>query len=77
MQRYSIIHDKLPREVLLLKSYPCIYGKCTFCNYILDNSLSLAEIEDANDSVIAQLTGQYGVVEILIRGQSLNYHLQY
>lgn len=68
MQRYSIIHDKLPREVLLLKSFPCIYGKCTFCNYILDNSVSLVEIEDANDKVIAQITGQYGVIEVLNSG---------
>lgn len=68
MQRYSIIHDKIPREILLLKSFPCLYGKCTFCNYILDNSISLQEIEEANNQVIEQLTGKYGVAEILNSG---------
>ncbi|MEN9947060.1 MAG: hypothetical protein RLZZ293_1446 [Pseudomonadota bacterium] len=68
MQRYSLVKDKIPREVLLLKSYPCLYGKCSFCNYILDNSTSLAEIEATNYAVIEQLTGEFGVVEVLNSG---------
>lgn len=68
MQRYSIVDTKIPREILLLKSFPCLYGKCSFCNYILDNSVNLTEIEDANFTVIQQLTGKYGVVEILNSG---------
>lgn len=68
MQRYSIIHDKLPREVVLLKSYPCLYGKCSFCNYIEDNSTSLREIEATNFEVLDQITAQYGVLEVLNSG---------
>jgi hypothetical protein len=68
MQRYSVITNKIPREILLLKSFPCLYGKCSFCNYILDNSISLEEIESANATVIQQITGQFGVVEILNSG---------
>lgn len=68
MQRYSVIHDKLPREVLLLKSLPCIYGKCTFCDYILDNSLDLKQIAKINKVELAKITGIYGVVEILNSG---------
>ena len=35
--RYSKIVKKNPREIVLLKGKPCIYGKCNFCNYIEDN----------------------------------------
>lgn len=69
MQRYNIIHDKIPREILLLKSLPCIYsGKCKFCNYVLDNSTNLDEIKEINDEIINKITGQYGVVEIINSG---------
>ena len=36
MERYNKITDKNQREILLLKSFACSYGKCAFCNYILD-----------------------------------------
>lgn len=68
MQRYSIIEHKIPREILLLKSFPCLYGKCSFCNYILDNSLDLKEIEETNYAVIEQISGKFGMVEILNSG---------
>ena len=28
--RYNKITDKHPREIVLIKSYPCKYGKCSF-----------------------------------------------
>jgi len=69
MQRYSKIYKKIPREILLLKSLPCIYsGKCTFCNYVLDNSRDLNEIRMINTEVIQQITGEFGVVEIINSG---------
>jgi hypothetical protein len=68
MQRYSIIDEKLPREVVLLKSYPCLYGKCSFCNYIEDNSTSIHEIEETNFTVLESITGKYGVIEVLNSG---------
>ena len=69
MKRYNIIHDKIPREILLLKSLPCIYsGKCKFCNYVLDNSSNLDEIRQINDEILNEITGEYGVVEIINSG---------
>ncbi len=68
MQRYSIIHDKLPREVVLLKSYPCLYGKCSFCNYIEDNSIDINEIEQTNFAVLDNINGNYGILEVLNSG---------
>jgi hypothetical protein len=69
MQRYNKIYDKIPREILLLKSLPCIYsGKCSFCNYILDNSTDINEIRQVNDEFITMITGEFGVVEIINSG---------
>ena len=42
--RYSKILEKNQREIVLLKSFPCSYGKCSFCNYINDNSLNEDEM---------------------------------
>jgi len=30
--RYSKVEGKFQREIVLLKSFPCAYGKCSFCN---------------------------------------------
>lgn len=68
MQRYNKILDKNPREILLLKSLPCVFGKCTFCNYILDNSTDLNEIEQVNTEVINTIDGEFGIVEIINSG---------
>ena len=68
MQRYSNIYKKIPREILLLKSLPCLYGKCSFCNYILDNSTNLDEIKKTNTEIINLITGKFGVVEIINSG---------
>lgn len=44
MIRYSKVLEKNIREIVLLKSFPCDYSKCAFCNYILDNSNDEDEI---------------------------------
>lgn len=50
MDRYSKITNvhMYKREIVLLKSRPCAYGKCTFCDYILDNSRNIDEINAVN-----------------------------
>ena len=68
MQRYNKITAKNPREILLLKSLPCTFGKCAFCNYILDNSTDLVEINQVNSVIIDQIDGEFGVVEIINSG---------
>ena len=52
MERYNIITEKFPREIVLLKSRPCAYGKCTFCDYIGDNSTNIAEMNQLNKEVL-------------------------
>jgi hypothetical protein len=36
-QRYIKLNGKFPRELVLLRSFPCFYGECKFCDYIEDN----------------------------------------
>ena len=48
MDRYSEITNKNQREIVLLKAFPCVWGKCSFCDYILDNSNFEDEINKLN-----------------------------
>ena len=66
--RYNKITDKHQREIVLLKSFPCKYGKCSFCNYIEDNSLDEKEIYNVNMEVLKEITGEYGVLEVINSG---------
>ena len=66
--RYNKIEEKNKREIVLLKSYPCKYGKCSFCNYIEDNSLDDSEIEKINFKTLKEVTGEYGALEVINSG---------
>lgn len=66
--RYNKIQYNIKREIVLLKSFPCIYGKCSFCNYIQDNSLNEDEIDRINKEVLENITGEYGKLEVINSG---------
>lgn len=66
--RYNKIKDKHKREIVLLKSFPCAYGKCSFCNYIEDNSLDENTINIINKDTIKNITGEFGVLEVINSG---------
>ncbi|OON93628.1 MAG: radical SAM protein [Candidatus Epulonipiscium fishelsonii] len=68
MDRYNKITNKTKREIVLLKSFPCIWGKCTFCDYIEDNSNNLEEILTTNNNVLSNVTGEFGVLEVINSG---------
>ncbi len=68
MNRYNVISSKNKREMLLLKGTSCIYGKCSFCNYILDNSNDLEEINRVNFEALSNVTGIYKKLEIVNSG---------
>lgn len=70
MDRYSKITDvhRYKREIVLLKSRPCAYGKCTFCDYILDNSKNIDEINAINLDILNNITGEFGILEIINSG---------
>lgn len=67
-KRYSIITDKNPREIVLLKAFPCIWGKCRFCDYTDDNSRDRAAMIKLNAEVLSHVTGQPGVLEVINSG---------
>ena len=65
MERYSRIENKHKREIVLLKARPCAWSKCTFCDYIEDNSTYLEEMIQINTEALSHVTGQYGVLEVI------------
>ncbi len=67
--RYSrLINNHNNREVVLLKGYPCKYGKCKFCNYIEDNSTNDGVISNINSAVLSEITGEFQILEVLNSG---------
>ena len=68
MERYSIIRDKMPREFVLLQGTGCRWRRCEFCDYHSDVSDNPFEV---NRQVLEQVTGQYGVLDIINSGSAL------
>ena len=73
MQRYSLIHEKMPREFVLLQSKGCKWGKCTFCDYHLDRNSSPFE---TNRLVLSKVTGVYGVLDVINSGSAIELDSQ-
>ena len=68
MDRYSKVINKNLREIVLLKALPCIWGKCAYCDYIDDNDDNIAEINKLNKEVLNNITGEFGVLEVINSG---------
>ena len=68
MVRYNLITKKNPREIVLLKGFPCIWGKCSFCDYISDNSTREEEMTALNSEVLSHVTGKTGALEVINSG---------
>ena len=68
MDRYALIHTKLPREFVLLQGTGCRWGRCTFCDYHTDVSVNPFAI---NEPILRQVTGQYGVLDVINSGSAM------
>ena len=68
MDRYALISTKMPREFVLLQGTGCRWRKCTFCDYHEDVSERPFEV---NESVLRQVTGQYGVLDVINSGSAM------
>lgn len=68
MNRYSIIPIKRRREIVLLRGRGCAYQRCTFCDYHLDRSADDDANFALNSAVLAQVTGQFGDLEVINSG---------
>ena len=68
MERYSVIHTKMPREFILLQGCGCRWRKCTFCDYHTDTSENPYEL---NKKVLSRVTGCYGILDIINSGSGI------
>lgn len=65
MLRYSKILEKNKREIVLLKSRPCKWGICSFCDYIDDNCSSDEDIIKFNFEILKNVTGEFKQLEVI------------
>ncbi len=68
LTRYARFAGTLPREVVLLKGLPCIWSRCTFCDYIDDNTNDEAVIRRVADEELAKVTGEFGRLQVINSG---------
>lgn len=72
LNRYSIITEKNPREIVLLRGSGCKWRRCRFCDYHLDFSKN----EEANYALnlheLEQITGVYQRLEVINSGSFLD-----
>lgn len=68
MERYSIIHEKNPREIILLRGSGCRWRRCTFCDYHKDASPDQRANFLLNRAVLRRVTGVYHRLEVINSG---------
>jgi len=68
VNRYARITGKLPREIVLLRSLPCVWSRCTFCDYIDDNTTDVDLIQRVADRELAKVTGEFARLEVINSG---------
>ena len=66
--RISVILDKNPREMVMLRGCGCKWKKCRFCDYHLDASPDPEANFALNRSILDQVTGEYGCLEVINSG---------
>lgn len=68
MNRYSVITEKNPREILLLRGSGCKWRRCRFCDYHLDFSTDEEENFRLNQKELEKVTGRFGILEVINSG---------
>lgn len=66
--RYSIILEKNPREILMLRGCGCKWKKCTFCDYHTDASPDQEANHKLNMLELEKVTGKYQKLEVINSG---------
>lgn len=66
--RYSVIEEKNPREILLLRGTGCRWRRCRFCDYHLDFSRDEEANFIRNQKKLEKVTGCYGRLETINSG---------
>ena len=68
MERYSMITEKNPREILLLRGSGCKWRRCSFCDYHLDFSKDEEANFRLNEAELAKVSGRFGALEVINSG---------
>lgn len=66
--RYDVIHEKNPREILMLRGSGCKWRRCTFCDYHLDFSRDAEANYALNIQEIQKVAGKYRRLEVINSG---------
>lgn len=66
--RYSVIDNKNPREIVLLRGRGCVWKKCTFCDYHLDFSKDDDANFALNREILSHVTGKFNHLEVINSG---------
>jgi len=72
MERYSIILNKNPREIALLRGSGCKWKKCRFCDYHKDFNKDENENFLLNKDVLKNVTGKFSNLEIINSGSFID-----
>lgn len=68
LTRYSVIEEKNPREIVLLRGRGCVWKRCKFCDYHLDASQDEQANLTINRAALSQVTGKYHRLEVINSG---------
>lgn len=74
LSRYSVIEDKNPREIVLLRGRGCAWKRCRFCDYHLDASQDEQANLELNREALSHVTGQYHRLEVINSGSFAELH---
>lgn len=74
--RYSVISEKNPREIVMLKGSGCRWRRCRFCDYHLDFSRDEAANFKLNRRELAKVTGQFERLEVINSGSFTDLDLK-
>lgn len=66
--RYAVIHDKNPREIVMLRGHGCSWRRCRFCDYHLDSSTDEKSNFNLNKEQLLKITGIYHKLEVINSG---------
>lgn len=75
-KRYSVIHQKNPREILLLRGRGCGWRRCSFCDYHLDFSKDDEANYRLNERELQKVTGCFGKLEVINSGSFVELDLK-
>lgn len=66
--RYAVISEKNPREIVMLRGNGCSWRRCRFCDYHLDSSADEEANYKLNEKQLRKVTGIHKKLEVINSG---------